>query len=92
MTADGHGVTLSLEQLEQLFDVMDTVHYKKLGRRSGLSSEENYGNLTYMTEDTAINIMFSSQQGGSLLIGHIGQNPVETFIRFSRPVTRSKPC
>lgn len=66
--ADSLNINLSPEQIQQLQDVMSQAAYKKVGVADGMGTPENYVNLICNHQDRFVEIMFSTQKGGRILV------------------------
>ena len=79
----GQDIALSQEQIEQLFSLMDQMHYKKLQTANGMDSSVNYATLRYGSDGQLFEFMFSTSKDGCVLVNDVekgGKSPLYRMI------------
>ena len=87
----GEIIPLSPDRIEELFALMDGMHYKKLQTANGMDCNVNYATLRYTADGRLIELMFSSSKGGSVLVNDVdkdGASPLYRIISGGSEVER----
>ena len=67
-------VDLTQEEFSSLLTQMETITYKKIGSANAMGQDENYATLNYIVDQQKVEIMFSSTDGGRILVNVVGEN------------------
>lgn len=84
-------VDLTKEEFRSLLDQMEKLKYKKIGSTKAMGQDENYATLNYTVDQRKIEIMFSSTDGGRILVNVVsetGSAPLFKMVPSGEPVQK----